>query len=108
MNKKNKESKILTKHKLKTSLHLSLAAIAMTMSLQVLAQDTLLIADAFVDVAAGKTIKDIAIVISDNQITQVTQQSKIPTNNDYDLVDLSGKTLLPGVMDMHLMQRIIF
>lgn len=100
---KNKEFMTLTKQKLKSSLQLSLAAaIAMTLSLPTLAQDTLLIADAYVDVAAGKTIKDVAIVISDNQISQVTKQSKIPTNNDYKLVDLSGKTLLPGVMDMHV------
>ena len=99
----NKAFMALTKFNLKSSLQLSLAAtIALTMSLPTLAQDTLLIADAYVDVLEGKTIKDVAIVISDNQISKITKQSKIPTDNDYKLVDLSGKTLLPGVMDMHV------
>ncbi|WP_242620418.1 metal-dependent hydrolase family protein [Shewanella maritima] len=66
------------------------------------ASDTLIIADAYVDVAKGKTIEDAAIVISGNQITQVTQYDKLSNHNLYNVIDLKGKTLVPGVMDMHV------
>ncbi|MDO6639774.1 amidohydrolase family protein [Shewanella sp. 5_MG-2023] len=95
MVKPNKQLKGLTKFSFA-------AAISLTLSLPALAQQTLLIADAYVDVVKGKTINDVAIVINGNQITQVTQQAKITTDNDYKLIDLSGKTLLPGMMDMHV------
>ncbi|PMG31902.1 Xaa-Pro dipeptidase [Shewanella sp. 10N.286.52.C2] len=95
MVKPNKQLKGLTKFSLA-------AAISLTLSVPALAQQTLLIADAYVDVVKGKTINDVAIVINGNQITQVTQQAKITTDNDYKLIDLSGKTLLPGMMDMHV------
>nr|PMH86256.1 Xaa-Pro dipeptidase [Shewanella sp. 10N.286.48.B5] len=95
MVKPNKQLKGLTKFSLA-------AAISMALSVPALAQQTLLIADAYVDVVKGKTINDVAIVINGNQITQVTQQAKITTDNDYKLIDLSGKTLLPGMMDMHV------
>ncbi|QBF83891.1 amidohydrolase family protein [Shewanella maritima] len=62
----------------------------------------MIIADAYVDVAKGKTIEDAAIVISGNQITQVTQYDKLSNHNLYNVIDLKGKTLVPGVMDMHV------
>lgn len=97
----NKTFSALTKSPLRPALQLSLT-VAMMMSLPTYAQKTLLIADAYVDVVKGKTVKDVAIVISDNQIAQVMQQSNVPSEHDYNRIDLSGKTLLPGVMDMHV------
>lgn len=97
----NKTFSALTKSTLRPALQLSLT-VAMMMSLPTYAQKTLLIADAYVDVVKGKTVKDVAIVISDNQIAQVMQQSNVPSEHDYNRIDLSGKTLLPGVMDMHV------
>ncbi len=86
-----------------TALSLTIGlTISLTTSLPVLAQDTLLIADAYVDVANGKTINDIAILVKDNQIVKVAKQSTYSNTDDYRVINLTGKTLLPGVMDMHV------
>lgn len=77
-------------------------ALALTFSYSALAQDTLIIADSYVDVAKGKTVKDAAIIIKGNMIEQVTTQGKLTNRQDYKVIDLSGKTLVPGVMDMHV------
>jgi imidazolonepropionase-like amidohydrolase len=84
-----------------TPLHLALSAL-MLFSTHSLAQDTLLLADAYVDVAKGQTIKDAAIVVSGNRIIKVTNQTSIAQTSDYLVVELKGKTLLPGMMDMHV------
>lgn len=46
-----------------TSLHLALSAV-MLFSTSSWAQDTLLIADAYIDVAKGQSIKDVAVLVS--------------------------------------------
>ena len=66
------------------------------------AQDTLILADAYIDVAKGKSVDNAAIIISNNQIVKVTTAAKITNKADYSLIDLKGKTLVPGVMDMHV------
>nr|WP_195742958.1 amidohydrolase family protein [Shewanella woodyi] len=66
------------------------------------AQDTLLIADGYIDVVKGKTVKDVVIVVSGNKIIKVTEQDKLTDRTAYKIIDLSGKTLVPGVMDMHV------
>ncbi|NKF50923.1 amidohydrolase family protein [Shewanella sp. WXL01] len=87
-------------NKIKKTLLLTLGAALLSPLAN--ASDTLIIADAYVDVAKGKTIEDAAIVISGNQITQVTQYDKLSNHNLYNVIDLKGKTLVPGVMDMHV------
>lgn len=88
---------------LKTTLNKALLlGLGLSASTAALAQDTLIIADAYVDVAKGKTIKDAAVIVSLNQITKITKQADIKNRNDFILIDLSGKTLVPGVMDMHV------
>lgn len=67
-----------------------------------IAQDTLILADAYIDVAKGKSINDAAIIVSNNQIIKVTTATNINNKADYSLIDLKGKTLVPGVMDMHV------
>ncbi|WP_394129694.1 amidohydrolase family protein [Shewanella maritima] len=86
-------------------LNLAITTLAIAMGLlsaQALAKDTLIIAKSYVDVAKGKTIPNAAIVVSGNQITQVTRQQDVTNKQQYQLIDLSDKTLLPGVMDMHV------
>ncbi|WP_394205270.1 amidohydrolase family protein [Shewanella waksmanii] len=63
---------------------------------------TLLIADGYIDVAQGKTIKNVAVYIEGNTITRVTTEKPSLASGSFQVVDLSGKTLLPGVMDMHV------
>jgi imidazolonepropionase-like amidohydrolase len=84
---------------LSLSLSLSLGA---AMVAPAFAKDTLIVADAYIDVANGKSVKDAAIIITDNQIKHVTTAASITNMADYSLIDLKGKTLVPGVMDMHV------
>ena len=87
-----------------------ISAIQLTLSLSLcstfiapaFAQDTLILADAYIDVAKGKSVDNAAIIISNNQIVKVTTAAKITNKADYSLIDLKGKTLVPGVMDMHV------
>jgi imidazolonepropionase-like amidohydrolase len=81
------------------ALSLSLGA---AMVAPAFAKDTLILADAYIDVANGKSVKDAAIIITDNQIKHVTTAASISNMADYSLIDLKGKTLVPGVMDMHV------
>ena len=77
---------------LKTTLNKALLlGLGLSASTAALAQDTLIIADAYVDVAKGKTIKDAAVIVSLNQITKITKQADIKNRNDFILIDLSGK-----------------
>lgn len=87
-----------------------ISAIQLTLSLSLcstfiapaIAQDTLILADAYIDVAKGKSVDNAAIIISNNQIVKVTTAANITNKADYSLIDLKGKTLVPGVMDMHV------
>ncbi|CAM4398550.1 amidohydrolase family protein [Shewanella livingstonensis] len=81
------------------AISLSLGA---TFIAPVFAQDTLILADAYIDVAKGKSVNDAAIIIADHKIIKVTTAASITNKADYSLIDLKGKTLVPGVMDMHV------
>ncbi|WP_028772217.1 metal-dependent hydrolase family protein [Shewanella waksmanii] len=66
------------------------------------AQHKILIADAYVDVKAGKVIDDVAVYIEGNIITKIESYKDKPVTDHAEVIDLSGKTLIPGVMDMHV------
>ncbi len=66
------------------------------------AKQILINADAYVDVKTGKTIKNVSILIEDTLIVEVGKQGKVNAKADATIVDLSGKTLMPGLMDMHV------
>lgn len=72
------------------------------LSTNLLANQTLINADALLDVENGKTIKNVSVLIVDNKIMEVAKQGKIKTTDDVRVVDLKGKTLIPGLMDMHV------
>lgn len=76
--------------------------IAAMCSISAFAQDTLINADALVDVKSGKLIKDVSVLITDNEIVKVDQQGKVMVPQGTEVLDLKGKTLLPGFMDMHV------
>lgn len=62
---------------------------------------TVIVADAYVDVVTGKLVQDARIEIEAERITSVTQSSSRRINKDDVFIDLSGYTLLPGLIDMH-------
>ncbi len=62
---------------------------------------TFISAERYIDVESGQAIEDPVIVIIDERIISV--QGDLDDMNDADtLVDLSGMTLLPGLIDMHV------
>lgn len=56
-------------------------------------------AESFLDVRAGQLRKDVVIQITDGRITSVASASKESIEGDY--LDLSGRTVLPGLIDSH-------
>jgi len=68
----------------------------------VYAQQTLINADAYVDVQKGKIIKNVSVLIDGNKIIQVGKKGKIKAAKNASIIDLKGKTLVPGLMDMHV------
>ncbi|MGK0370899.1 MAG: imidazolonepropionase-like amidohydrolase, partial [Glaciecola sp.] len=71
-------------------------------SLSIIAKQTLLNADSMLDVETGKIIKNVAVLIEDNKIVSVGKQGKLTVAEDAEIIDLKGKTLVPGLMDMHV------
>ncbi|MDM7861210.1 amidohydrolase family protein [Alteromonas sp. ASW11-36] len=63
---------------------------------------TIIKADALVDVETGQLIKNPVVIIEGNRISQVNSGSAANVQLDDTVIDLSGHTLLPGFMDMHV------
>lgn len=81
---------------------LALAATALaTCSTAALADTVVLTADAMVDVTRGTLIDEPVIVIVDGVITRVST-GDAPAIEDAQYIDLPGKTILPGLIDMHV------
>ncbi|WP_312026763.1 amidohydrolase family protein [Sphingomonas endolithica] len=65
--------------------------------------DTVIVtADRMVDVLSGKTIDNPAVTIVDGRITGVADARTIKFGGDVRHIDLAGKTILPGLIDMHV------
>jgi len=65
------------------------------------AQDYVIHAGSVIDVVNLKVLKNRSIHISDNKITAIDKGFTAKTANET-LIDLSHKTLMPGLMDMHV------
>lgn len=59
-------------------------------------------ANRMVDVASGQVVEKPAIVIDGDKIVTVGKQGSLPVPTGARQVDLGGKTLLPGLIDMHV------
>jgi imidazolonepropionase-like amidohydrolase len=62
---------------------------------------TVIIADAYIDVSVGKSVKNARIEIENERITKVSSSTNRNITQGDTLIDLSGHTLLPGLIDMH-------
>jgi imidazolonepropionase-like amidohydrolase len=62
---------------------------------------TVIIADAYIDVNAGKLVKEALIEVEDDRIVRVSSSSNRAISEGDSLIDLTGYTLLPGLIDMH-------
>ena len=67
-----------------------------------LASTTYITADRLVDVVNEKVIDKPLVVVRDSRIVQVTKQSNMNIPEQATHIDMSGHTLLPGLMDMHV------
>ncbi|MBS0505064.1 MAG: amidohydrolase family protein [Proteobacteria bacterium] len=78
------------------SLLLGLAAVAAPAS----AETVVVTAARMVDVLAGKTVDNPVVVITNGRIASVSTGGAVPA--DARRIDLAGKTILPGLIDMHV------
>ena len=67
------------------------------------AQTTVITADKMIDVLTGKVVEFPAVFVGpDGRITSVTDARIVKWGSDVKHIDLSGKTILPGLIDMHV------
>ncbi|WP_255551695.1 Xaa-Pro dipeptidase [Erythrobacter crassostreae] len=82
--------------------HLALAATALaTFSSAAQADTVILTADAMVDVKRGTLVDDPVVTIVDGVIESVAT-GQAPQVEGAEYIDLAGKTILPGLIDMHV------
>ncbi len=67
------------------------------------AQNSVITADRMIDVLTGKVVDNPAIFVgADGRITNIADSRTIKWGSDVKHIDLSGKTILPGLIDMHV------
>jgi imidazolonepropionase-like amidohydrolase len=67
------------------------------------AQNTVITADKMIDVLTGKTVEYPAVFVGpDGRITSVADARTVKWGSDVKHIDLGGKTILPGLIDMHV------
>jgi imidazolonepropionase-like amidohydrolase len=67
------------------------------------AQTTVITADKMLDVLTGKMVDSPAIFVgADGRITSIADARTVKWGNDVTHINLSGKTILPGLIDMHV------
>ena len=85
-------------------LRIGCAAAAMMACAPAAAETVVVTADRMIDVLAGRVVERPVIVIADGRIVAVgtagAQQPSIRA--DWKRIDLPGKTILPGLIDMHV------
>lgn len=77
-------------------------AICMLMAIsQTWAAQQIIKADRLLDVKSGQLLKNMAVVVADGKILDILKQDQLSPTPDSQVIDLTGYTLLPGLMDMH-------
>ncbi len=66
------------------------------------AQDTYLHCGKLIDTKSGKVLTEKTVVISGNKIISVENGYVNPKNTEDTVVDLKSKTVMPGLIDMHV------
>ncbi|MDC8003350.1 amidohydrolase family protein [Aureisphaera galaxeae] len=66
------------------------------------AQDTYLHCGKMIDTESGKVLNEKTIVVSGNKILKVENGYVSPSNAQDKVIDLKGKTVMPGLIDMHV------
>ncbi len=77
------------------------SATALVLATAVQAETIILTADAMVDVESGELVANPVVRIEDGTIVSVST-GEAPQVENADYVNLTGKTILPGLIDMHV------
>lgn len=84
-------------------IKLCAAIVALTAATSMaIAKPTALHAAGYVDVLSGKAINDAVIIVEDGHITAIGPAADISIPENADRVDLPGKWLIPGLMNVHV------
>ena len=81
----------------------SLLVFSALCSTELNAKNTVITADKMIDVLTGKVIDNPAIFVGeDGRITSIADASVVRWGSDVTHINLTGKTILPGMIDMHV------
>ncbi|WP_439151617.1 amidohydrolase family protein [Winogradskyella sp.] len=83
---------------MKTIVRLLLLMITVSLS----AQNTYLHCGKLIDTKSGKVLTEKTVVVSENKILKVENGYVNPENSEDIVVDLKSKTVMPGLIDMHV------
>ena len=84
-------------------LALSLSIAAAVLAVPVAANPVVITAERYLDVTKGSYVEHPAIYVDDaGRITQIADSGTIKPGNGIERIDLPGKTLVPGLIDMHV------
>lgn len=78
------------------------AALLALAATPVMAETVVVTADHMLDVTTGKTVDKPAVVIVDGRIALIGTQGSTKLPDGAKRIDLAGKTILPGLIDMHV------
>ncbi len=67
-----------------------------------LAQSTYLHCGKLIDTKNGKVLTEMTIIIAENKITHVEKGFVTPKSAEHPIIDLKDKTVMPGLIDMHV------
>jgi len=79
-----------------------IALILVCCSLGINAQEIYLYCGKMIDTKNGKVLTEKTIVVSGNKIINVVDGYLVPINTKPQLIDLKDKTVMPGMIDMHV------
>ena len=82
--------------------HRLVVAIALVLSAPATADTVAISADHMVDVLAGRVTDKPMVIVKDGRITAVGTQGSLTVPEGAKHIDLPGKTILPGLIDMHV------
>jgi imidazolonepropionase-like amidohydrolase len=77
-------------------------ATSLSLSAPAFSQTKIITADRMIDVITGKVVDAPAIFVEDGRIISIADARTVKWGSDVEHINLSGKTLLPGLIDMHV------
>ena len=92
--------------KLEINKHIKMKALlrilVLLFAVSLTAQNTYLHCGKLIDTKTGKVLTEKTVVVSGNKISSVENGYVTPKNSEDTVVDLKSKTVMPGLIDMHV------